>query len=165
MKRYFSGITAQQAPSPRAARQALESLAGVLQTASTMPHRTNDTSAFTSSASNTRVTMLEAIEENRFARSQRTNRLPPRGDRAGLSVEVSTAVVVAVMTLSLHQRDARVVPVHEQTDGEADGQEHQHDQRNRLNRLTGLVQRRVRDRHDILVADRHRKRGVFGQVQ
>src|ERR1700759_570320 len=76
MKRYFSGITAQQAPSPRAARQALESSAGALHS--------------------TRVTTLLAIDENRLARSQRTTRLPPRGDRAGVNVAVS--VVVAVMT-------------------------------------------------------------------
>src|SRR5579871_5904232 len=138
MKRYFSGITAQQAPRPRAARQALESLAGVLQIASTMPHCTNETSAFTSSASDTSVTMLEVIEGNRLARSQRTTRLPPRGDRAGLSVDVSV-VVVAVMASALRERDARIVPVHEETDGEADGQEHHHDQRDRLDRLSGLI--------------------------
>src|SRR6516162_4516422 len=96
MKRYFSGITAQQAPSPRAARQALESLAGVLQTASIRPHCTNDTSAFASTANSTTVTMLLVIDENRLARSQRTARLPPRGDRAGRSVvsEMSAATVI-----------------------------------------------------------------------
>src|SRR6516164_6861171 len=95
MKRYFSGITAQQAPSPRAARQALESLAGVRQTASQMPQRANETSAFASTANSTSVTTLEVIDENRLARSQRNARLPPRGARAGASAEAS--VVVAVM--------------------------------------------------------------------
>src|SRR5262245_27741795 len=59
---------------------------------------------------------------------------------------------------ALHQRNARVVPVHEQTDAQADGEEYRHDQRNRLDGLAGLIQRGVRDRHDVLIADRNSKR-------
>src|SRR5262250_336347 len=72
MKRYFSGITAQQAPSPRAARQALVSLPGTVQTAFRMPHCTKPISIFASSANRSSVMMVEVIDENRLVRIQRS---------------------------------------------------------------------------------------------
>src|SRR4029077_2541122 len=72
MKRNFSGITAQQAPSPRTARQALVSLPGTLQTASQMPHCTRPNSIFASSRIKSSEMIDEAIDENRLARSQRS---------------------------------------------------------------------------------------------
>src|SRR3569833_2455763 len=74
MKRNFSGITAQQAPRPRTARQALELLSGTDQTAFKIPHCTRLATAFASRANSSTKTMLDAIEENRLARSQPTAR-------------------------------------------------------------------------------------------
>src|SRR5512140_21568 len=108
MKRYFSGITAQQAPSPRTARQALESLAGTSQTAFAIPHCVKPTSAFTSTAPITSVMMLFDIDENKLARSQRSAGLPACGRRAARGTS-ATSVMSA-----LHQLDARIVPVHEE---------------------------------------------------
>jgi len=59
---------------------------------------------------------------------------------------------------ALHQRDARIVPVHEQADAKTDGQEHPHDQRDGFDGLAGLVQRGIGDRHDVLIADRDGQR-------
>src|SRR5438045_706550 len=133
MKRYFSGITAQQAPTPRAARQAEVSLPGTLQTASQIPHCTKLATAFTSSASSSSVMTVEVIEGNRLARSQRNAGCESQPVRGRLEGRGASAVVA--MALALHQRDMRVVPVHGQADAEADGQEHRHDQGDRLDRL------------------------------
>src|SRR5260370_35546638 len=70
MKRSFSGMTAQQAPSPRTARQALVSLPGTLQTAFKKPHCARPTNAFASTKNNSSVTIDEEIDANRLARSQ-----------------------------------------------------------------------------------------------
>src|SRR5258708_29223888 len=118
MKRYFSGITAQQAPMPRAARHALVSLPGTVQTASQMPHCTKLTTIFASSANSSSVMTVEVIEENRLARSQRSTGLASQPVRGRLEGRGASAVVA--MALALHQRDMCVVPVHEQADAEAD---------------------------------------------
>src|SRR5215469_11561467 len=110
MKRYFSGMTAQQAPRPRAARQALELPAGAHQTASRMPQVTSEISAFTSSAESTSVVRLDDIDENRLARSHRHARVCADDVR---TIERSWTSVADVMALALRQRDARIVPVHE----------------------------------------------------
>src|SRR5690242_20159173 len=157
MKRYFSGMTAQHAPRPRAARQAAVSLPGTLQTASRMPHCTKLTSILATSANSRSVMMVEVIDENRLARSQRSTGLasqPVRRRPVGRSRGVSAVVAMA---LALHQRDMRVVPVHEHADAETDGQEYRHDQGDRLDRLASLVQGSVRHRHDVLVADGDRE--------
>src|SRR4051794_6125306 len=70
MKRSFSGITAQQAPRPRTARQAVGLLSGTSQTAFQYPHCTRLTNAFASTEISSSETMLEVIDENRLARSQ-----------------------------------------------------------------------------------------------
>src|ERR1700731_3640227 len=75
MKRYFSGITAQQAPMPRAARQALVSLPGTVQTAFRTPHATRFRSAFASTAPRISVVIVEPIDANRLARIQRVTGL------------------------------------------------------------------------------------------
>src|ERR1700692_292028 len=75
MKRSFSGMTAQQAPSPRTARQALVSLPGTLQTAFKKPHCARPTNAFASTKNNSSVTIDEEIDANRLARSQPMVRL------------------------------------------------------------------------------------------
>src|SRR6185437_14392305 len=103
MKRYFSGITAQQAPTPRAARQAAVSLPGTVQIASQMPHCTKLTAAFTSSASSSSVMTDEAIEENRLARSQRSAGCASQPVRGRLDGRGASAVVA--MVLAFHQRD------------------------------------------------------------
>src|ERR1700741_4601737 len=127
MKRYFSGMTAQQAPSPRAARQALVSLPGTLKTASQRPHCARLATIFTSSAIRSSVIRLEEIDENKLARSQRqARRVALEPDCGRLSVCESSTSAAELMTLALHQRDARVVPVHEQADAKADGEEHRH---------------------------------------
>src|SRR5215475_376124 len=167
MKRYFSGITAQQAPSPRAARQALVSLPGTVQTASQMPHAMKVMTNSTRTAISSNEMMVEEIDENRLARSQRRTGLwapQPTGGRVTGRGACGASVAVTIAS-ALRQRDARIVPVHEQADAEADGQKHRHDQRDRLDRLAGLVQRGVGDRDDVLVADRNRQRRILGQVQ
>src|SRR6516164_880496 len=112
MKRIFSGITAQHAPTPRIARHALVLLPGTLQIASHIPHCTRLNSILASRNSRTSVTIDEKIEENRLACSQRSARAAvPRSERERSAREpcVSTA---DVMVLALHQRDSCVVPVH-----------------------------------------------------
>src|ERR1700754_3545772 len=52
---------------------------------------------------------------------------------------LSVGVCVAAMS-TLHQRDALVVPVHENRDGNADREVCGHDDQNALDRLPGLVQ-------------------------
>src|SRR5581483_631274 len=135
MKRYFSGMTAQQAPIPWAARQAAVSLPGTLHTALRMPHWTRLRSAFASTAPRINVVIVEPIDPNRLARIQRVTGFAYQPERTrvvgrGL-LGTSVSVVIA---LALRQRDARIVPVHEQADAERDGEEHQHDQRDRLDR-------------------------------
>src|SRR5258705_6017576 len=76
MKRTFSGITAQQAPSPRIARQALVSLLGTLQIAFQKPHCTRLTHAFASKRISNREMIVEGIDGNRLARSHLITRLP-----------------------------------------------------------------------------------------
>src|SRR5467141_114547 len=76
MKRNFSGMTAQQAPSPRIARQALVSLPGRLQIAFQKPHCTRLTQAFASTRISNREMIVEGIDWNRLARSHRITRLP-----------------------------------------------------------------------------------------
>src|SRR5437879_11502386 len=147
MKRYFSGITAQQAPSPRIDRQAAVWSPGRDQIAFQKPHCTRLTSALPSSAMSSSEMIEDVTEANRLARSQRTTRLPGTlRDRALLNGSgLCGASVIDVMRSALHQRDARIVPVHEQADAEADGQEHHHDERDGFDCLAGLVQRGVSD--------------------
>src|SRR5215469_15280130 len=124
MKRIFSGITAQHAPTPRIARQALVLLPGTLQIASHIPHCTRLNSILASRKIRTSVMIDEKIEENRFSRSQRKTR--PKGPRAEWEAgdrELCGVAITDVMSSALHQRNARVVPVHEQADAETDGQE------------------------------------------
>src|SRR5258707_15856679 len=77
MKRNFSGITAQQAPSPRIARQAPVWLSGTLQIAFQKPHCTKLTHAFASRKISSSEMTLEGIDENRLARSHRIARPLP----------------------------------------------------------------------------------------
>src|ERR1035438_3104652 len=98
MKRSFSGITAQQAPSLRTARQAEVSLPGTLQTASQMPHRARPNSIFASSRIKSSDIIDEAIDENRLARSQRSARPPrPRFERDGKERGLCGASVTEAM--------------------------------------------------------------------
>src|SRR5450756_699756 len=167
MKRNLSGMTAQQAPSPWIARQAPVWSSVTVQIAFQRPHRTRPMSALASTTISNSEMTVEEIDANRLARSHPMLRpatvrrycgRPGGGRFAGVSITI-------VMGSSLHQRDARVIPVHEQADAEADGEEHEHDEGDGLDGLAGLVQGRVRDRYDVLVTDRDRQRGVFGQVQ
>src|ERR1700760_3989314 len=104
MKRYFSGITAQQAPMPCAARQALVSLPGAVHTALRMPHRTRFRSAFASTAPRTSVVIVEPIEENKLARIQRVTGLafqPVRTRSVGRGLlGTSVSVVIAQRSVS-----------------------------------------------------------------
>src|SRR6478752_7827371 len=104
MKRNFSGMTAQQAPSPRIARQALVSLPGRLQIAFQKPHCTRLTHAFASTRISNSEMIVEGIDWNRLARSHRITLLPA--------------------TL-------------------------RHDECDSFDGLTGLVQRRIRNRHNV----------------
>src|SRR5688572_32715073 len=56
-------------------------------------------------------------------------------------------------TLFRSEGHARVVPVHERRDREADGQVHPHDDRDALDRLPGLVHGGVGDRYQVRVAE------------
>src|SRR5882757_509889 len=69
MKRNFSGITAQQAPIPRIARQAPVWLSGTVQIAFQKPHCPRLTNAFASSKISSSETMVEGIDGNRLARN------------------------------------------------------------------------------------------------
>src|ERR1700704_890239 len=77
MNRYFSGMTAQQAPSPRIARQAPVWLLGNVQIAFQKPHCTKLTHAFASRKISSSEITVEGIDENRLARSHRIARLLP----------------------------------------------------------------------------------------
>src|ERR1700760_3868233 len=72
MKRYFSGITAQQAPMPCAARQVLVSLPGTVQTALRMPQATRFTIALPSTTARISVVIVDPTDENRLVRIQRS---------------------------------------------------------------------------------------------
>src|SRR6185295_5606015 len=76
MKRYFSGITAQQAPSPRIDRQAPVWSPGTVQIAFQKPHCTRLTSALPSTAISSSEMTLDVTDANRLARSHRTARPP-----------------------------------------------------------------------------------------
>src|SRR2546423_678310 len=134
MKRYFSGITAQQAPMPRIARHGPVWSSWIIQIAFEMPHCTRLKSALPSTAISNSDMIDEVIDANRLARSHPMTRPNAvRRDRGRSSGSgFSGADVIDVIGSSLHQRDARIVPVHEQADAEADGEEHQHDECDRL---------------------------------
>src|SRR5690349_1655613 len=104
MKRYFSGITAQQAPMPRAARHALVSLPGTLHTALRMPHATRFTIAFVSTTARISVVIVEPMDENRLARIQRVTGLasqPVRTRALGRGLfGMSVSVVIAQRSVS-----------------------------------------------------------------
>jgi hypothetical protein len=85
MKRYFSGTTAQQAPSPWTARHTLVSLPGTVQTARKIPHWTKLIITLASSKINSSVTRLDEIDENRLARSQRSRRFAAASGRGWLN--------------------------------------------------------------------------------
>ena len=75
MKRSFSGMTAQQAPSPRTARQAAVLLgSGTLQTALSQPHSTRLIRPLPSTRMSSSETMVEGMVGNRLVRSQRMTR-------------------------------------------------------------------------------------------
>src|SRR5260370_38687970 len=117
MKRSFSGMTAQQAPSPRTARQALVSLPGTLQTAFQKPHCARPTSAFASTKNNSSVTIDEEIDANRLARSQLMARpvivLPDRLKGSGFPGASVTEVMAQCSTsamLALYQFMKKLMP-------------------------------------------------------
>src|SRR5689334_9247012 len=104
MKRYFSGITAQQAPIPRAARHAPVLLPGTVHTASRNPHCTKLIESLISSTSSSRVMMVDEIDENRFVRSQRRIgwRAPKlEGERAVGRGACGTSVATAIVQRSV----------------------------------------------------------------
>src|SRR6267378_475182 len=115
MKRYFSGITAQQAPSPRIDRHAAVWSPGRDQIAFQKPHCTRLSSALPSSAISSSEMIEDVTEANKSARSQRITRRPGTlRDRAPLNGRgFCGASDIDVMGSALHQRDARLVPVHE----------------------------------------------------
>src|SRR5580700_10457228 len=104
MKRYFSGMTAQQAPIPWAARQAVVSLPGTLHTALRRPHWTRFRSAFASTAPRISVVIVEPIDANRLARIQRVTGLasqPVRTRVVGRGLlGTSVSVVIAHRSVS-----------------------------------------------------------------
>src|SRR5947209_248789 len=81
------------------------------------------TSALPSSAISSSEMIEDVTEANRLARSQRMTERPGiLRDRAPLSGSgFCGASDIDVMGSALHQRDARIVPVHEQADAEANG--------------------------------------------
>src|SRR5438128_5876884 len=109
----------------------------MIQTALTKPHCTRPRSALPSTKISSSDMMDEGIDANRLVRSHPMMRPDAvRRDRGRSMGSGSSGLSVTdVMGSPLHQRDARVVPVHEQADAEADGEEHQHDERDRLDRL------------------------------
>src|ERR1700743_1509940 len=118
VKRYFSGMTAQQAPMPRAARQALVSLPGAVHTALRMPHVTRLTMAFPSTTARITVVIVDVIEGNRLARIQRVTGLasqPVRTRAVGRGLfGTSVRTVIAQRSVSamraLYQFMNRLMP-------------------------------------------------------
>src|SRR5215470_7614023 len=163
MKRYFSVTTAQHAPMPRTARHACVWLSGTHHTALTKAHCAKFHSARRMSNAITTVTVADGHEANRFVRTQPTQpgrRGGPCGTASGTPATAvsSASFEAASLMLTTHQRGARVVPVHQQADAQADGQENQHDHRDAFDRLAGLVEHGVGDRDDVLIADGDRER-------
>src|SRR5882757_822854 len=108
---------------PRSARQALVSPPETFQIALAMPHCQRLTQALPSTASNSSVTMVEGIDGNRLARSQPMIWPPSvRGARVRPIGSGSCGTWASELMSALHQRDPRIVPVHEQADAEADGE-------------------------------------------
>src|SRR5690606_31763360 len=69
-------------------------------------------------------------------------------------------------SLPFDQRDALVVPVHQQRNADADGQVDAHGDGHGFDRLAGLVEHRAGEqRHHVRVADGRRQRGVLRQVE
>src|SRR5580765_6714938 len=94
------------------------------------------------------VIALESHDEKRFWRIHAKSRPPPEdGPRGIASGTPATAVPIAILAVSLisalHQRDARIIPVHRKADAQADDEKHQHDERDAFDRLAGLVERRI----------------------
>src|SRR4051812_23231883 len=105
------------------------------------------------------VMAVDHQELNRLARTQAQGPTSAADGRSRAGVaSVPAVAVVWLIGSALHQRDMRVVPVHEQADRQADRQVDGHDDGDALDRLAGLVQRRVGNGHDVLVADRYRQR-------
>src|SRR6266436_7117607 len=117
MKRNFSGITAQQAPSPRIARQAPVWLSGTLQIAFQKPHCSRLTHAFASRKISSREITVEGIEENRLARSHPiTPPLPLRErDRptgSGFSGASAIEVIAQRSTSAIDRKSTRLNSSH-----------------------------------------------------
>ncbi len=117
MKRYFSGMTAQQAPRPRIARQALVSLPGTIQTAFAMPHCTKLTQAFASrkiSSSemmprgSTRTDWRAAIATTRAAQLRRG--AAGAGGKSGMSVIAVIAQRSTSAMRALYQFMKKLMP-------------------------------------------------------
>ena len=143
MRRYLSPTTAQQAPMPAAARQASvlgapSVLAGTDQTAWTSAHSTKRKPHHAMRAARTTVMMVEPWELNRLTRAQPSGPAPAEsgGGRlamgaAGMPAREETGSRGGFAELgggglghglALHERDARVVPVHEGADGQREGE-------------------------------------------
>src|SRR2546426_6482107 len=117
----------------------------------------------------TKVNSVLAHPLNRFCRAQP---MTPTVEAGGARVSAIWArakarlTVSSVMALTLHQLDARVVPVHEQAGDEGDRQIHGHGDGDDLDRLAGLVQRGSREyREQIGIADADRERGILREVE
>src|SRR4051794_1013292 len=131
----------------------------------TMAQRTSGGMIEATSHRISRVRTALYHELNRLARSQPTGPTAKAGGRCWIAAPVLSPVLSVVMALPLHQRDALVVPVHEERDGQADRQVDGHDDGDALDRLPGLVDGGIGDRDKVRVADRHRQRAVLRQVQ
>src|SRR5437879_11223085 len=131
MKRSFSPMNAQHAPSPWQAWPF-----GALQIASISAQRTTGgiVIARKYSASSVRIVLKRLL--NRLARSQS---MSPCVRGGGVSAGIgSSSWVMSVIGSALDQRDGAVVEVHEQRDQQADREIDRHDHRDSLDRLAGL---------------------------
>src|SRR3954468_21527585 len=72
---------------------------------------------------------------------------------------------MAAIASALLDGRAAVAPAHEGESRERRREEYRHDDGDALHRAAGVVERRVGDRYDVRVADRHRERRILGEVQ
>src|SRR5579875_2422141 len=102
--------------------------------------------------------MADGTEPNRLVRTQPTAPVLTVGGRSRVTGTVAWPATegtgsmeeVAISLMSaLHQGYASIVPVHEQADGQGDGEVDQHGQENPLDRLAGLIQGRLVDRDQV----------------
>src|SRR5262244_4137379 len=138
-------------------------------TASTRRKRTAGGTSNSKSSRPTSVsTVLSTLPNKRHRRKPRNPRAARGGGSGAISSRRTKAVSIAVSIAAsaLAQPHAGVVPVHQHARDQRDREIDCHGDGDDLDRLVSLVERRAgKDREQVGIADRNRKRGVFGQIE